>query len=143
MGQTEGNEILKDFFTYQLTLQNINPQSSATGNILVQADSDFVVQKLTSTAFTSAENSLTYEENPQISISITDSGSGRNLQSSNVPVPSLFGNGQLPFILPTPKLFSARTTITVNVANFSSDVTIGELGLSFIGYKIFRSGASI
>ena len=76
---------------------------------------------------------------PLVTMQVTDSGSGRNLFESPVAVPSLFGTGELPFILPTPKLFSARSTITIAVANFDTAATY-NLRFSFIGYKAFDTG---
>ncbi len=70
---------------------------------------------------------------------ITDSGSGRNLFETPLPISAVFGTGELPFILPTPKLFAARSTINITVANFSA-ATEYNLRFSFIGYKVFRTG---
>lgn len=141
LGQTDADDIMfKDFYVYQENFNGLAPGASQTGNINIQADSDFVVQKLTYFA-TIADAAQTADTRviPLISLQITDAGSGRNLFEEAVSVPAIFGTGELPFILPTPKLFSARSTITINISNFDAAATY-RINLSFIGYKIFRTG---
>ena len=132
--------IAKDFFAYQESFTIVNSGQTATGNINIQADSDFQLQKLT--YFASISNATQTDSSrvvPLVTLEITDSGSGRNLFEEAVPIPSIFGTGQEPFILPTPKIFPARSTITLNLTNFSA-ATDYKMFLTFIGYKIFRGG---
>ena len=72
-----------------------------------------------------------------MTVQIKDTGSGRDIIETAAPVMNIFGSGRLPFILPTPKLFLARSTIAITVENFDAAVTY-NLRLSFIGYKVFR-----
>ena len=143
MGQGPTNAprpIMKDFYVYQEDFSALANGTSATGNINIQADSDFVLQKITYFAdIAAAAQTDSTRVIPLITMQVTDSGSGRNLFESPVAVPSLFGTGELPFILPTPKLFSARSTITITVANFDAAATY-NLRFSFIGYKAFDTG---
>ena len=116
--------------------------ASATGSVTIQADSDFMLQKLTYFAdIAAAAQTDSTRVIPLITVQITDSGSGRNIFETAIPVPSIYGTGELPFILPTPKLFSARSTINVTVANFDA-ASAYNLRLSFIGYKVFYKGMS-
>ncbi len=133
-----GERVIKDFFIYEEDFDSLSAGATDTGTINIQADSDFVMQKLA--YFADVNGAAQTDGNrvvPLVDIVITDSGSGRNLMESAVPIASLFGTGRLPFILPTPKLFLARTTITLNVANFSASTTY-NLKFSMIGYKAFR-----
>jgi len=128
---------IKEFFVYEADFASVASGASATTNINIQADSDFVLQKLTyhadiaSAAVTDSSRII-----PNATVILTDTGSGRQLMESAIPIPSLFGVGELPFILPTPRLFSARATLTVVVANFDAAVTYA-LKLSFMGYKLY------
>jgi hypothetical protein len=133
-----GEKILKDFFVYQEDFSAIANGATASGNINIQADSDFVVQKLTYFAdIAAAVQTDSSRVIPLVSVLVTDTGSGRNLMESALPISNLFGTGEIPFILPQPKMFLARSTITVTLANFSAATTY-NIRLSFIGYKIFR-----
>ena len=143
MGQGPDNSkkvVFKDFYVYQERFADLQSGQSATGNVNIQADSDFMLQKLT--VFASIAGAAQTDSNrviPLVTIQVTDSGSGRNLFEEAIPASAIFGTGELPFILPTPKLFAARSTITVNVSNFSA-ATDYRLDFSFIGYKVFRTG---
>jgi hypothetical protein len=57
-----------------------------------------------------------------------------------VSLPSLFGNGQLPFVWPIPKILSARSTLQVQATNYDAAVTYNLRGLYFIGVKLFPIG---
>lgn len=130
--------VIKDFYVYQEDFASLANGASATGNINIQADSDFVVQKLTYFAdIAAAVQTDATRVIPLVNVLITDTGSGRNMMESALPISNIFGTGEIPFILPTPKLFLARSTITIQLSNFSAATTY-NLRLSFAGYKIFR-----
>lgn len=141
MGQMSQNNVIeKDFYVYQEDFAALAAGATASGNIQIQADSDFAVQKLTYFAdIAAAGQTADTRVIPLITAQVIDTGSGRNLFESALPVPSVFGTGELPFILPTPKIFAARSTVTINIANFDAANTY-NLRLSFIGYKIFGTG---
>ena len=132
--------IAKDFFTYQLNYASIAAAGSAFESINIQADSDFQLHKLAYFADL-AGGAQTYSSRviPLVTVLITDSGSGRQLMDSAVALPTIFGVEGIPFILPQPKIFSARSTITVTLANYSA-ATAYLVRLSFIGIKVFRAG---
>ncbi len=132
-------DIAKDFFTYSLDFA-IGPGESQSQNISIQADSNFVIQKLCYQAdMGPGTNALTNASRiiPLVTLLITDSGSGRQLMSAPVSLVNLFGTGEIPFILPQPKMFVARSTVTVTLANFSASNGY-HINLAFIGTKIFQ-----
>ncbi len=137
LGQTPGEDRIKEFFTYEEDFTGLVAGNSATGNISIQADSDFVLQKLTYQAdIGGVAQTDSGRIIPNVTLVITDTGSGRQLMESAVPIQSLFGSGELPFILPTPRVFLSRSTIALVVANFDAAVTY-NIRLSFIGYKLY------
>lgn len=77
---------------------------------------------------------------PLVTVQITDAFSGRQLFNNPVPVPNVFGTGQIPFILPLPRIFAANTSITVAATNYAVGGTVYNLRLSFIGVKDFSKG---
>lgn len=114
--------------------------TQAVQNVLVQADSAFKLSKLTFQAdialatLTDATNVV-----PLCTIQIIDSGSGRNLFGGPVSLPTIFGRGSLPFILPVPYIFMPRSNINLTVANLTAATTY-NLRLSLVGSKIFEQG---
>lgn len=74
---------------------------------------------------------------PNCTVLIIDTGSGRQLMDNPVPVPSLAGDGQFPFILPEPRWIAANSTIQCVYTNF--DVAAGfNIRLAFHGYKVYK-----
>lgn len=128
----------RDFFVYELDFLAVASGASSSNNFTIQADSDFL---WTSAAYFADIAAAGQDDSgriiPLMSLLITDTGSGRQLMNTAVPISSLFGTGQLPFVLPRQRAFRSNTTVTVTVNNFDAANTY-NLRLSLIGEKAFR-----
>lgn len=136
-GANMQNIIAKDFYTYATEFSSIAAGASSSQNISIQADSDFMVQKLT--YFADVAGAAQTDANrvvPLVNVTITATSSGRQLMNISVPVPLLFGTGELPFILPQPKVFPARSTVNFVISNFSAATTY-RVSLAMVGAKLF------
>ena len=132
--------ILKDFFIYGIDFPSIVAGATATDNIQIQADADFETQKLTYFAdIAGAAQTLTTQVVPLITVLIVDAGSGRQIMNVATAIPAFFGDGRIPFILPTPRIFAARSNVTFTLVNFSAATTY-RIRLSLIGTKLFQTG---
>lgn len=134
--------VARDYYVYEEDFAAASLTAGATlqQSIDVQADSDFIWQKAVYMAdIAGAAQTDSSRVIPLCTVQLIDTGSGRNLFESAVPVPSVFGSGQLPFVLPVPRLFFARSTIQVQVTNYSAATAYG-LRLSLIGYKAYPQG---
>jgi hypothetical protein len=128
----------RDFFTYETDFSALAAAGSATQTFQIQADSDFIWHKGTFVAdIAAAAQTDSTRVIPLVTCLITDSGAGRQLMNSAVPIPSLFGNGQIPFILPRPRVFRASSVVTVQLTSYVAAGTTYNLRLSFIGEKGF------
>ena len=128
----------EDFFVYQFpNFTSLAVGGNQTQSVIIQADSDFLIEKLTFQADLAgvAQNDST-RVIPNVTVLITDTGSGRQLSNVAVPITSLFGTGQEPFILPRPKRIAARSTLQAIVVSFEA-VSVPTIRLSLIGRKIF------
>lgn len=128
----------RDFFVYQVDFLALAAGATATGTFTVQADSDFIWEKATYLADIAAA-AVTHDVQivPLVTILITDTGSGRQLMNSAVPIPNLFGAGELPFIVPRPRQFRSQSTVSVQVTSYVAAGTTYNLHLSLIGEKGF------
>lgn len=135
------NVIGRDFFIYGLVFTALAQNTNQTKNIPIQADADFVLQKLCFFADDGAGSKFTpnTRQIPNVTVIISDSGSGRQLMDSAVPLYTLFGTAENPFILPVPKVFSARSNVAITVANVEAAVATYTLRLAFIGTKVFKA----
>ncbi len=129
----------KDFFVYTIgPFASLAPAAQLPGNVTLDADSDFLWQKFNVFATTGNDGATADSQVvPAVTVTIKDTASGRDLMNAPVPLAALAGSGQLPFILPTSKIFQARGTISVNIVNISDDTTYTGIYLSFIGTKLF------
>ncbi len=138
---TRGNVVAKDFYTYPSTVIGIAGGTTANDAINIQADSDFILYKLSAFAI---ENPVVGGQTtstrvlPLVTVQITDTGSGRQIFESPVPIPAIFGDGSLPFILPAPRRFASNSVISINYTNISGAAALTyDIYLTFIGVKIY------
>lgn len=137
----DGYRYTLDYFTYSINFAALANGATASNQIAISADADFVVQKMSYFAtLAGAPQTDSSRVVPLATVQITDSGSGRNLQNEGVFINSIFGQGELPFMLPVPRVFSANSNIKFTVTNVSAADTYESLQLSLIGYKRFLQG---
>jgi hypothetical protein len=105
--------------------------------INIQADSDFLLEKLTFAAdlagAAQTNNTLPF---PNVQVMLTSTGSGQQLMSAPVMIYQLFGTGLLPFILPYPYLLPANSQLQITLTS-NEAVNTPILDLAFIGRKMY------
>lgn len=139
MVREEVDRLRRDFFVYSIMFASLASGTASQGAIQIQADSDFELQKLTQFAYVDGDGATQTEATrvlPLVSVQIQDTGTGRSLFNAPLPVPALFGGGELPFILPTTKMFTRNASVAVQVNNFGDDDY--NLWLLLVGSKIFK-----
>lgn len=136
---------IPDLFTYQIDFNtaggsNIAAGANATGSFTVQAGQIFLWQQACYIADT-IQATLTDATRliPLCTVQLSDSNSGKNLSNSAVPVPSMFGTAQLPFVLPNPRVCYPQTVMSALVTNYAA-ATNYNLRLSFIGLALYPKG---
>lgn len=136
---------VRDFFIYEIDIAALAGNSgTAQGSFTVQADSNFLWQS--GMMFADISHGVQTSSSvvvPDVQLTITDTGSGRQLMSAAVPVTSIFGlpGNVQPFELCTPRFFRAQTTVNVSLVNSSTNNTY-NIKLQFIGTKFFKFAAS-
>jgi hypothetical protein len=131
--------ISDEFFIYTTGRPSaaIGVGATTTVNIAIQADSDFLVEKLTFNAdaagATQTESSRLL---PNVMVLLTNTGSGRQLMNLQFPLTGLFGSGELPMILPRQYLLPASSTLQIQFVSFEAAVT-PFVTLNFIGRKLY------
>lgn len=140
MGNGEARRLFTlDPFTFIINYLPLAASNTATENFITQADSGFAIVK---TAFTIASDVNVFVANisdtpkyaPQV-ITLSDSGSGRDLSSLPVSINTYFGTGQEPFIWCRPKVLDPNSTLSGRIQNLVA--TAFNIRLSFHGFKIF------
>lgn len=111
--------IIDDFFGYStgvLVLAGV-VGATITNNIVIQADSDFVWEKLTFFADIGATLTEGTRVVPSVTLMITDTGSGRQMFNTPVSLYAIAGSGGLPYILSRPKIFDSNSVIQIALVN--------------------------
>lgn len=125
-------------YTYNAVFSaGIAAAGNATVNVAITADAPFLIVNSTYEADVagSAVTASSYVY-PLMSVLLTDTGSNRQMMDVAVPVTSIFGNGQFPYVWPEPKLMPANSVLQVQVTSFEAANT-NRLRLSFNGYKLY------
>ena len=134
----DGRKFVQDDFIYGVNVASLAAAASVTQNISIEADSNFLVVK--ASYFASIAGAAVTDSTrviPLVSVSITDSGSGRNLQNIPIQISSLAGNDGLPMVWAIPREFKASSNISVTFTNTSAATTYTNLSLALIGVKQF------
>jgi hypothetical protein len=141
-GQPANKYIAEDIFIYQANFLAITVAGQQIQNIIVEADSDFELIKLAQMSDNAgAAQTEGTRIIPNVDLLIQVAGSGRQLMTAPCPIGALFGYGDLPFILPSPRIFPSRTTITLTVTSREAAIT-PNVRLSLIGRKKFLGNQS-
>lgn len=127
--------LIQSYFVYSLYFPAVASSGTATAQLNVQADADFLIQSVSFTAIDNVTNAQI--SNPVCIVQITDSGSGANLFDRAIPLLNFAGTAQLPFILPVPRLLSKNSTLTGTLTNNVVTNAINYY-VSFHGKKLFR-----
>lgn len=130
----ESKYLAKEFFTYTGDLTSLAAGASNADQVNIEADSDFLINKVTFSCYDAANGALV--ANPNITVQITDGASGRNLFDTAQNIGNIAGTAQLPGVWPVAKLLRAKSTLTVTFANRSA-AAYYNIELSFLGTKLY------
>lgn len=117
--KSTGRAYIPEPYTYSLTFDIVGAATfNQSQNIQIQSDAEFILLQTQYTFLLNSDPSPSVLNRllPQgASVQLNDSGSGRNLFNEAVSVPSVFGDGILPFIWQTPKAIAAASVLNVIV----------------------------
>lgn len=128
-----------DPFTFVINFLPLAASNTATDQFITQADSGFAIVK---TTFVISSDVNVFVANisdvpkfaPQV-VTLSDSGSGRDLSSFPVAINSLFGTAERPFLWSRPKVLDPNSTFSCRIQNLVA--TAFNIRLAFHGFKIF------
>ncbi len=127
----------EDFFVYAPTPILVGAGKTISENLVFDQDADFCTQKLTGWV-TDQGNPPVVQSSPELLLQWRAGGSGRDVFHRPVPFSAIFGSGELPFILPTPRTIVKGSTIIWTVSNLSA--TAYTVYLCMVGKKKFVMG---
>jgi len=137
-------ELVDIWFAYDFSFGNLLAGASATQSIPTQADANFLWEEMNFTAqLNGASEPISSTIQYPFTLQLTDSGVGRFFFAGSqgqaaVPLNSIGGSGQFPYVLPTPYLIRAVSTMQAIVTSTSVNQW-NNLHLTLIGKKTFAS----
>lgn len=133
------NGVRADWFNYSAQWSALAQNASSTQNINIQTDSDFWCLKVDYYADNNtADPTWQTFQIPNVTVVMTDTGSGRNLSDNGIPLTSFAGTPGLPVYLPAPRKFSAGSTFSLTATNNGITAITYNFWLVFSGVKVFR-----
>jgi len=129
----------RDVYVYGSEVIDLAGPSSRDDSINIQADADFIIHKMTMFSVVNGALGVSTTDStriiPNITVQITDQGSGRQIFNGAVHIGSIFGTGTLPFILPAPRRIASNSVLALTYNNLST--VDYDIYLSFIGLKYY------
>lgn len=129
------------FYIYQTpNIASIAAAASTTNTI--QFDIDSVFCWMRTNVFVDIAGAVQTPSSlvvPLVTLQVTDTGSGTNFFNNPIPIGSIAGSGQLPFVLTTPQFVQPAASLQFAYANFSAATTYANLRLQLIGFKVYGS----
>lgn len=143
-----GDQIVQtQTYSYEVDLPlNFPTNQEITEFLQFEADTDFVLQKLTYKQYPEPEGSESLarelDQIPNTTVMIEDTSSGRRYMNQPVFISAIFGSGELPFILREPITIAARSRWLLTFLNLGEFTEPYKLTLVFTGTKIYLEGFS-
>lgn len=136
-----GNSV--SFDTFWMVFPTFGPFTAGlnvTNSINVPNDADFEVRRIIYHVDAAAQLTQATQIIPNITLLLTDSGSGRNLMNAAAPIASIACPEAGPAVdLPWPKIFTRNSSIQASLTNFDGAATTFLIRLTLAGRKIFSN----
>ena len=130
----------KSHYQYSFVFTGIAPGITQNVTKNIQRDADFQWIKGEYFAdIAAADETDSTRVIPLCTVYIQDTASSYYLSDAPVALASLFGVGEIPFILPAPYVFVASNTINMQLSNFSAATTY-NVRITMTGLKIQGAG---
>jgi len=130
---SRAKRILVDPFSYVIDFNTLAASAvNQAGQFAVNADSDFVLRYSMIVSMSAVGVEIT---RPDYLFTMNDTGSGRSLENTGDHVLNGFGTAQWPYVWSEPKLFTASSTLTVQLTNLTA--VAARVVLTFGGFKVF------
>ena len=119
-----GRPLLITPYAYTVTFSSLAPAATANQIINVAANADFIVTEFHSrTNVSGSAQTISNMTAPFIRVLVTDSGSNEQFTQAAVDIITYTSVGNFANELPYPRIVSGRSTLTVQLSNYSASET--------------------
>lgn len=141
MPQGVSGGLSDQFYVYDLTFPGVTTGATVPVSLQIDSLSNFLWRATTFFAYPDGATFTTpFIDNfiRPFTLTLTDSGTGRQFFNHAVPIDDIAGIGKFPFVLPEPYLWAANSSIQAVLTNLDTN-TWDNVHLSLIGKKTFGS----
>ena len=133
----QGRPLLITPYAYSLTFSSLAAGATASQVINIAANADFIGMQFAHRAYATSATSVNVstKDAPYIRILVTDSGSNEQFTNQAVDIENYSTNGNTIRVLPYPRIISGRSSLTVQLTNYSSTITYG-IDVAFEGVLV-------
>lgn len=135
----EGVDYVDQWYNYPLVFAlAAGAPASVQNTMSIDSSSEFIVTQTQLTYIVTG--AIAPQQSAQVIpdyllCTLMDGGSDKQINNIATPIVSLFGTGQLPFILPKPRTLAPSSTLQVNVTSALNVPAAATLYLTFSGVK--------
>lgn len=126
----------KDFFQYAVEFLPLAAAGTASQDIAIQNDSDFLIVACNAIVTDAANVVFTAVNQAPFLATIVDAGSGRQLQNRAVHFSTLYGDATLPGYLNFPKMMDRASTLRTTLQNLDA-ANAYNVRVTYAGFKVF------
>lgn len=120
-------------YSYRVAFDGLAPAESVTNILAANANADFI---LTSPRYRAVDQDGDSVE-PQVRVLLTDTGSAVQLSDQAVDLTTMFGRiGSAPYQIEYPRIIAGRSSLQVQVTNYSTTKTYAFIELTFAGVLV-------
>lgn len=123
-------------YVYPVTFTGLAQGASATTNLPVQANADFVLTHYSYRANIGAAQSQTNQTAPFVRVLITDTGSSEQFFNSPVDLDALCANGQRTNGLLWPRVVRGRTSLSIQATSYAPTAETYSFDLNLHGFQV-------
>jgi len=129
-----GRPLLITPYAYTVTFSSLAPAATSSQVINVAANADFIVTEFHSrTNVSGSAQTISNMTAPFIRVLVTDSGSNEQFTQSAVDIMTYTTTGNYDNPLSYPRIVSGRSTLTVQLSNYSASETYN---IDFVAYGV-------
>jgi hypothetical protein len=119
-----GRPLLITPYAYTVTFSSLAPAATSSSVINIAANADFIVTEFHARSNVGgAAQTISNMTAPMIRVLVTDSGSNEQFTQSAVDIITYTTVGNFSNELPYPRIVSGRSTLTVQLTNYSGSET--------------------
>lgn len=121
-------------YTYRVGFSDLAANTVQIGALNAQANSDFI---LLNPYYRASTGDATNDVSPLVRVLMTDTGSSTQFSDQAVDLTTVFGRpNSAPFEMNYPRIIPGRSTLQIQVSNYSTAVAYTHLELSFSGVLV-------